>query len=137
MAAGLSIREMDLAQFRQAFEQVCSELLDADALIKSIATDGALQPAEFSLELARELQQQVWGQGFAEPLFEGDFDVESQRVVGEKHLKLKLKSAAGSVDAIYFFYNETVADTVHAVFSLSINEYNGKQTLQLIVRHCM
>ncbi|MEQ1913460.1 MAG: single-stranded-DNA-specific exonuclease RecJ [Sideroxydans sp.] len=137
MAAGLSIREMDLAQFRQAFEQVCSELLDADALIKSIATDGALQPAEFSLELARELQQQVWGQGFAEPLFEGDFDVESQRVVGEKHLKLKLKSAAGSVDAIYFFYNEPVADTVHAVFSLSINEYNGKQTLQLIVRHCM
>ncbi len=137
MAAGLSIRETDLAQFRQAFEQVCNELLDADALVKSIATDGTLQPAEFSLDVARELQQQVWGQGFAEPLFEGGFEVESQRVVGEKHLKLKLKSAAGNVDAIYFFYNEPVADTVHAVFSLSINEYNGKQTLQLIVRHCM
>lgn len=138
MAAGLSIRETDLAQFRQAFEQVCSELLDTDALVKSIATDGALEATEFSLELARELQQQVWGQGFAEPLFEGDFDVESQRVVGEKHLKLKLKlnSPAGSVDAIYFFSNEPVAATIHAVFSLSINEYNGKESLQLIVRQC-
>jgi single-stranded-DNA-specific exonuclease len=136
MAAGLSIRETDLAPFRQAFEKVCSEWLDADALVKSIATDGVLQPTEFSLELARELQQQVWGQGFAEPLFEGDFEVESQRVVGEKHLKLKLHSAAGSVEAIYFFSNEPVADHIHAVFSLSINEYNGKQTLQLIVRQC-
>jgi len=136
MAAGLSIAEADLADFRQAFEAVARELLDADALVKTISTDGALAAHEFTLDIARALQNQVWGQGFPEPLFEGEFHVQSQRVVGEKHLKLKLSSPAGNFDAIRFFSAEPAADDIRAVYSLNINEYNGRESLQLIVRHC-
>jgi single-stranded-DNA-specific exonuclease len=135
MAAGLSIRTEHLDEFRGAFEAVAQELLDAEALVKTISTDGALDNKEFNLAIARELQHQVWGQGFPEPLFEGEFRVQSQRVVGEKHLKLKLASPAGSYDAIRFFHADAAPDTVHAVYSLSVNEYNGNETLQLIVRH--
>jgi single-stranded-DNA-specific exonuclease len=135
MAAGLSIRTEHLDEFRRTFEAVAQELLDADALVKTISTDGALDNKEFNLAIARELQHQVWGQGFPEPLFEGEFRVQSQRVVGEKHLKLKLASPAGSYDAIRFFHADSAPDTVHAVYSLSVNEYNGSETLQLIVRH--
>jgi single-stranded-DNA-specific exonuclease len=135
MAAGLSIREEHLADFRLAFETVARELLDADALIKTIVTDGKLETEEFTLGMARDLQRQVWGQGFPEPLFEGDFHVQSQRIVGEKHLKLKLSSPAGSFDAIRFFSADPAPDNIHAVYSLSVNEYNGNETLQLIVRH--
>ncbi len=135
MAAGLSIPEEHLDDFRAAFETVAQELLDADALVKTITTDGALHPSEFSLGIARDLQRQVWGQGFPEPLFEGDFRVQTQRVVGEKHLKLRLSSPAGSFDAIRFFSAEPAPDDIHAVYSLSVNEYNGSESLQLIVRH--
>jgi len=135
MAAGLSIPEQALDEFRIAFESVVQEMLDSKALVRSIATDGELDKAEFSLRMARELQAQVWGQGFPEPLFEGEFRVQTQRIVGEKHLKLKLASPAGSFDAIRFFHADAAPDTVHAVYSLSINEYNGSETLQLIVRH--
>ncbi|MFH2140574.1 MAG: single-stranded-DNA-specific exonuclease RecJ [Pseudomonadota bacterium] len=135
MAAGLSIPEDALDEFRVAFETVVQEMLDSEALVRSIATDGELDKHEFSLGMARELQAQVWGQGFPEPLFEGEFRVQTQRIVGEKHLKLKLASPAGSFDAIRFFHADAAPDTVHAVYSLSINEYNGSETLQLIVRH--
>jgi single-stranded-DNA-specific exonuclease len=135
MAAGLSIPEDALDAFRIAFETVVQEMLDSEALVRNIATDGELDKGEFSLRMARELQAQVWGQGFPEPLFKGEFRVQSQRIVGEKHLKLKLASPAGSFDAIRFFHADPAPDTVHAVYSLSINEYNGSETLQLIVRH--
>ncbi|MFA6121702.1 MAG: single-stranded-DNA-specific exonuclease RecJ [Sideroxydans sp.] len=136
MAAGLSIREESLSEFRTAFEAVAQELIDKEMLVKTIVTDGMLNADEFSLSIARALQQQVWGQGFPEPLFEGEFRVLSQRIVGEKHLKLKLNTGNGDLDAIHFFSTEPLSDTVHAVFSLSINEYNGKESLQLIVRQC-
>jgi single-stranded-DNA-specific exonuclease len=135
MAAGLSIPEDALAAFRVSFEAVAQEMLDSEALVRSIATDGTLAPAEYSLRTARDLQAQVWGQGFPEPLFEGEFRVQTQRIVGEKHLKLKLSSPAGSFDAIRFFHADPAPDTVHAVYSLGINEYNDSETLQLIVRH--
>ncbi len=135
MAAGLSISEEHFNDFRLAFEAVAQELLDADALVKTIATDGELDTNEFSLGIARDLQRQVWGQGFPEPLFEGNFNIESQRVLKEKHLKLKLSSPAGSFDAIRFFSAEPAPANIHAVYSLSINEYNGSESLQLIVRH--
>jgi single-stranded-DNA-specific exonuclease len=135
MAAGLSIREEHLNDFRLAFEAAAQDLLDTDALVKTISTDGSLNADEFSLNIARDLQRQVWGQGFPEPLFEGDFHVQTQRVVGEKHLKLKLSSPAGSIDAIRFFSADPAPDHIHAVYSLSVNEYNGKESLQLIVRH--
>lgn len=135
MAAGLSIRKEHLDEFIRAFESVAREMIDEQSLVKTISTDGELDADEYCFPIARALQTQVWGQGFPEPLFEGEFRVQSQRVVGEKHLKLKLASPSGSYDAIRFFHAESAPDRVHAVYSLDINEYNGNETLQLIVRH--
>ncbi|MEW5904587.1 MAG: single-stranded-DNA-specific exonuclease RecJ [Pseudomonadota bacterium] len=135
MAAGLSIPEHGLEDFRDAFETAVRESLPAEALVRSLATDGELAMQDMTVDMARLLQTQVWGQGFPEPLFEGQFTVQSQRIVGEKHLKLKLASPLGSFEAIRFFHIEPAPDEVHAVYSLSINEYNGSETLQLLVRH--
>jgi single-stranded-DNA-specific exonuclease len=136
MAAGLSIREEHLHDFRLAFEAVAQELIEKEMLVKTVVTDGSLETEEFTLSIARALQQQVWGQGFPEPLFEGEFRVVNQRIVGEKHLKLKLGTENCEFDAIHFFSTEPLPENVHAVFSLAINEYNGKESLQLIVRQC-
>jgi single-stranded-DNA-specific exonuclease len=135
MAAGLSLREEHFAEFQSAFEAVSQGLLTPADLTKILETDGALNAAEFSVEMARSLEQQVWGQGFPQPLFDGVFKVESQRVVGEKHLKLKLSSAAGAFEAIHFFCADSMPASIRAVYSLGINDYNGKVSLQLMVRH--
>ena len=134
-AAGLSITEADFADFVAAFEKVSRELLNANDLAQRIETDGALPPAEMSLDVAHSLDAQVWGQGFPTPQFNDDFIVKNQRVVGEKHLKLRLESQGKLIEAILFGHNDPLPDKIHAVYSLSVNEYNGNQSLQLIVRH--
>lgn len=136
MAAGLSIDAADFDAFVAAFEQVASELLTPNDLLQRIETDGPLDSSGLTLEAARLLDEQVWGQGFPAPQFDDDFEVLNQRVVGEKHLKLQLATDEGqSIDAILFGHNEPLPEFIHAVYSLSINEYKGAQTLQLIVRH--
>lgn len=135
MAAGLSIDAADFAGFVAAFEQVASELLNANDLQLRIETDGMLPPDEMTLDAARLLDEQVWGQGFPAPQFNDDFKVQNQRVVGEKHLKLRLMAHGQAIEAILFGYNEALPEQIHAVYSLSINEYNGNQILQLIIRH--
>jgi single-stranded-DNA-specific exonuclease len=134
-AAGLSIAETDFNSFVAAFEQVCSELLSEKDLAQRIETDGALDNAEMNLEVARSLDEQVWGQGFPAPQFNDDFVVQNQRVVGEKHLKLRLGTNGKLIEAILFGHNEPLPGQIHAVYSLSVNEYNGTQSVQLIVRH--
>ena len=134
-AAGLSIAETDFDLFVAAFEKVVGELLSADDLAQHIETDGALEQGEMTLEVARILDSQVWGQGFPTPQFNDDFTVQNQRVVGEKHLKLRLDKRGKIIEAILFGHNEPLPEQVHAVYSLSVNEYNGNQSLQLIVRH--
>ena len=134
-AAGLSIAENDFSNFVAAFEQVCSELLSSNDLAQRIETDGALDNAEMSLDVARSLDAQVWGQGFPAPQFNDDFVVQNQRVVGEKHLKLRLGRKGKIIEAILFGHNEILPEKIHAVYSLSVNEYNGTQSVQLIVRH--
>ena len=135
MAAGLSLNEAHLAEFQNAFEAVAQSLLSPADLTRIIETDGALAQDEYSVEMARSLERQVWGQGFPQPLFDDTFKVDSQRVVGEKHLKLKLSNRAGAFEAIHFFCADPMPERIRAVYSLSINEYNGKISLQLIVRH--
>jgi single-stranded-DNA-specific exonuclease len=136
MAAGLSIAEVDLGAFVAAFEQACSELLNPNDLAQRIETDGPLDSTGMTIEAAGQLDEQVWGQGFPAPQFDDDFEVLNQRVVGEKHLKLQLATDEGNtIDAILFGHNEPLPEYIHAVYSLSINEYNGKQSLQLIVKH--
>lgn len=134
-AAGLSIIESDFGRFVAAFEKVAGESLSASDLAQRIETDGALDPADMNLEVARALDAQVWGQGFPAPQFNDDFIVQNQRVVGEKHLKLRLSNRGKLIEAILFGHAEPLPEQIHAVYSLSINEYNGNQSLQLIVRH--
>jgi len=134
-AAGLSIAEADFENFAATFEQVSSELLSANDLAQRIETDGALEHAEMNLDMARLLDEQVWGQGFPAPQFNNDFVVQNQRVVGEKHLKLRLNIQGKLIEAILFWHNEPLPEKIHAVYSLSVNEYNGTQNLQLIIRH--
>ena len=135
MAAGLSIREQHFEAFRDAFEAVARELLSSADLTRTVETDGVLDATDFSLEMAEILQQQVWGQGFPQPLFEGEFTVQAQRIVGEKHLKLRLSNAGTLFDAIHFFSTDSLPPCIRAVYSLNTNAYNGNVSLQLIVRH--
>ena len=133
MAAGLSIREEHFDEFKSAFEAVAQSLLSPADLTRVIETDGALAPADFSLEIARSLEQQIWGQGFPQPLFEGEFTVTSQRVVGEKHLKLRLSTDSTTHEAMRFFSADPMPERIQAVYKLALNEYNGTTTLQLII----
>ncbi len=136
MAAGLSIAAADFPAFVAAFEQVTSELLSPNNLMLRIETDGPLDSSGMTLSAACLLDEQVWGQGFPAPQFDDDFEVINQRVVGEKHLKLRLATDEGNeIEAILFGHNEPLPEYIHAVYSLSINEYNGNQSLQLIIRH--
>lgn len=135
MAAGLSLREEHFDEFKVAFEEVAKNLLSPADLTRVIETDGSLTPSEFSVNTARSLEQQVWGQGFPQPLFEGEFAIRSQRVVGEKHLKLQLATSSATYDAIQFFCIESMPPCIHAVFNLAVNEYNGTISLQLIIRN--
>jgi single-stranded-DNA-specific exonuclease len=135
MAAGLTLSEEHFDEFQRAFESVAQTLLSPNDLEKVIETDGELEPGDFSLDVAHVLEQQVWGQGFSEPLLQGDFRVQAQRIVGEKHLKLTLGTASASLEAMHFFSTDPLPEKIRAVYSLGVNEYNGRASVQLIVRH--
>ena len=136
MAAGLTIGEDDFDVFTSAFEVVAQSLLNHSDLDEIIEIDGTLNVQSMNWDLASALEKQVWGQGFAVPMFAGDFEVKQQKVVGEKHLKLSLQVEAGRfIDAIYFGCQEFLPERVQLVYALQTNEFNGRQSLQLNVRH--
>lgn len=142
MAAGLTIRQTDFARFRDSFEQVVKSLITEADLESMLEVDGSLPYEDFSFHTAKALEAQVWGQGFAPPLFFDAFEVLNQRVVGEKHLKLSLKlineslnANAAVIDAIYFNQAAFIAERIQAVYQLQTNEYNGTQKVQLNLRH--
>ncbi|MEJ2058932.1 MAG: single-stranded-DNA-specific exonuclease RecJ [Gammaproteobacteria bacterium] len=142
MAAGLSLPADRLAAFRAAFEETVTGLVDPDDLEGRIESDGELASGDFTLELGEALRASgPWGQGFPEPLFDGEFEIVQRRVVGERHLKLVLRALAGgpTVDAIAFgFHPEDWPEdraTVHVAYRLDVNEYQGVRRLQLIVEH--
>ncbi len=143
MAAGLTLAKHDLAQFTELFDQAVKQQLGDDGLRAEIATDGALEPSDFCLSLAAELRRcGPWGQHFPEPLFDGEFVVVEQKLLAGKHLKLRLAHEAGGmpVDAIAFNIEAgrwpgDTARYIHAVYKLDINDYRGRQSVQLIVDH--
>jgi single-stranded-DNA-specific exonuclease len=136
-AAGLTVREQDFGRFAAAFESVVATLVTPGDLDQVIETDGELAPADLSLEAAAALEAPVWGQGFPAPSFVGEFEVRDQRIVGEKHLKLRLAAGGGRpIEAIAFNRTERLPATVRAVYRLAVNEFNGQRTAQLIVEHC-
>jgi len=134
-AAGLTLRAADFGRFAQGFEAVARELLSPAQLARSIETDGSLEPAYLDLGLARLLDHQVWGQGFPQPLFCDDFEVQGQRVVGEKHLKLKLARGGRTLEAMRFNALEPLPRQVRAAYRLSVEEFRGMQNLQLVIEH--
>ncbi len=135
-AAGLTIAQQHYPDFVAAFEAVTRSLLNASDLQQRIESDGALATENMTLAFAERLEQQIWGQGFPAPLFDDDFVVQNQRVVGEKHLKLRLSNRGKLIEAILFGYAEPLPDNIHAAYSLAVNEYNGNRSVQLIIRHC-
>ena len=135
MAAGLSIKQVDFAQFQSAFESVARELLTEADLQAVIETDGSLDVHDMSLQTSWMLGSVVWGQGFAQPVFNDDFKVISQRILGEKHSKLILEKDTKRFDAIYFNYAENLPKNISAVYALEANEYKGLQTLQLQIKY--
>ena len=133
MAAGLSLREDNFAQFSAAFEQVAREWLTAADLEHVLEHDGSLPPAYYSLEFISQLEQQVWGQGFPAPVFCDEFQVLSQRILKDKHLKLQLQRDNRKFDAIWFNHADGLPERVVAAYKLDANDYNGRTTVQLMV----
>jgi single-stranded-DNA-specific exonuclease len=134
-AAGATISAGALDQFRAAFESVARDTLTPSDLEQRIETDGELEPREMTIDFAEAIRDQVWGQGFPEPRFSGRFVVESQRVVGEKHLKLMLVLGRQRFSAIRFGSADLVPESVEAVYRLDINEYQGTSSVQLVLDH--
>ena len=135
MAAGLTILETDYQGFSRAFETAVEELLPAEARLRTVETDGALEGAHCTLEVARMLEGEIWGQGFPQPLFCDNFVVENQRVVGERHLKLQLQKDGKRYEAMRFGSLEPLPTKLRAAYRLAVNEFNGLKSVQLNVEH--
>ena len=135
MAAGLTLEEARYPDFAAVFEAAVEELLPAEARLPTVETDGALEGAHCTLEVARMLEGEIWGQGFPQPLFCDNFGVESQRVVGEKHLKLRLVKDGRRFEAMRFGALEPLPEKVRAAYRLAVSEFNGLRTIQLNVEH--
>lgn len=141
MAAGLSIPESRFDDFRQIFNQTVSELLAEDQLQGTIWTDGELNANLLNLATAEILRQGgPWGQAFPEPMFDGEFKILQQRLVGEKHLKMMVEPKLGGplLDAIAFnidtrYYPDLSIKTARFAYKLDINEFRGNRDLQLLV----
>ena len=134
-AAGLTLRLDDLARFETAFEAVAKEWLAGEDLARQVFHDGSPDTADLTLALAETLEACVWGQGFPEPIFKGQFVVLQQRVVGQRHLKLKLESGRQVFDGILFGQASPLPERIEALYCLKVNEWQGMRALQMEVRH--
>ena len=134
-AAGLTIAERDYERFAAEFERAVDELLPAEARSRTLETDGALEAAHCTLDTARLLDSQIWGQAFPQPLFCDTFAVDAQRVVGERHLKLRLVKDGRSFEAMRFGSLDALPQTARVAYRLSVNEFNGLRAVQLNVEH--
>ena len=133
MAAGCTIGEEHFEVFEQALQQVAREWLDAATLTRRIDTDGPL-PAEYRrTDVVETLHKEVWGQGFAAPTFSEELEVVSQRLVGEKHLALKLKHQGQPVDGIWFGHTEELPSCVTLAFRLDADEWQGVRRVRFLV----
>ncbi|SFC78183.1 single-stranded-DNA-specific exonuclease RecJ [Collimonas sp. OK412] len=135
MAAGLTIRADAFDAFAAAFEKVGREWLGQSQLERVIETDGPLEDAYYTTQFIELMDGQVWGQGFAPPLFCDEFRVVSQRILKEKHLKLLLERNGTRYDAIWFGHTDELGSKAKVAFRLDANEYNGVTKVQLMVEH--
>jgi single-stranded-DNA-specific exonuclease len=139
MAAGLSLKASDYPRFAEAFDAIAREWLDEERLQAVLYTDGELPPGAFTLGLARQLRDGgPWGQGFPEPLFDNLFECAQWRTMGERHWRLSLRDPrdGGVHEAVMFNVRASAPPPrLRAVFELSINEWQGRETARLLLRH--
>ncbi|MFC3684906.1 single-stranded-DNA-specific exonuclease RecJ [Hydrogenophaga luteola] len=133
MAAGCTIDEEHIDTFEQAFAQVAHEWLDAATLQRRLEADGALDKQYRRPDLVDTLHAEVWGQGFAPPVFCEEVQVVSQRLVGEKHLSVKLKHQGDPVDGIWFGHTEPLPSTVKIAFRLDADEWQGQRRVRFLI----
>ena len=133
MAAGCTVAEEHLDVFEEALNQVAAEWLDTATLTRCLETDGPLAPEYLRVDLVDTLHKEVWGQGFAPPVFSEEVDVISQRLVGEKHLALKLKHQGQPVDGIWFGRTAQLPRRVKLAFRLDADEWQGQRRVRFLV----
>ncbi|MEO7548053.1 MAG: single-stranded-DNA-specific exonuclease RecJ [Ramlibacter sp.] len=133
MAAGCTIDEEQFDTFEKALGQVAHEWLDSATLQRRLQTDGPLAPAYRRVDLVDTLHHEVWGQGFAPPVFSEEVEVISQRLVGEKHLALKLRHQGQPVDGIWFGHTEPLPPKVLMAFRLDADEWQGVRRVRFLV----
>ena len=133
MAAGCTIAEEQFGVFEQALAEVARQWLDAATLSRHLETDGALAPEYRRADLVDTLHREVWGQGFAAPTFSEEVEVISQRLVGEKHLALKLRHQGQPVDGIWFGHTAMLPASVKLAFRLDVDEWQGARRVRFLV----
>jgi single-stranded-DNA-specific exonuclease len=133
MAAGCTVAEEHFDTFENALSEVAHEWLDAATLQRQLATDGPLAAEYRRVDLVDTLHHEVWGQGFAAPTFSEEVEIISQRLVGEKHLALKLKHQGQPIDAIWFSHTEPLPTKVTLAFRLDADEWNGVRRVRFLV----
>lgn len=133
MAAGCTIEVASFERFDAALRAVAAEWLDAATLARRLATDGALGAEHFDAATVRVLDAVVWGQAFEPPLFCDEVEVVSQRIVGEKHLKLGVRHGGVLRDAIWFGHAESLPPRVRLAYRLALDEFNGRERVQMVV----
>ena len=133
MAAGCTVAEEHLDLFEETLNQVAAEWLDAATLQRRLETDGPLPPEYLRVDLVEMLHREVWGQGFAAPVFSEEVDVISQRLVGEKHLALKLKHQGQAVDGIWFGRTEPLPSRAKLAYRLDADEWQGQRRVRFMV----
>ena len=135
MAAGLTLREEAFAEFEEAFDLAVRRISGKDSFEPLIETDGSLDPLFTTAEVAGMLHEHVWGAGFPPPLFRDTFRVLNQRLLKEKHLKLRLERMNQQYDAIWFNHAETLPEYTDLIYEIAPNAWNGVVNVQLMVRH--
>jgi single-stranded-DNA-specific exonuclease len=133
MAAGCTMEEKNFELFEHTLQQVAREWLDAATLTRRIETDGPLAAEYRRTDMVDTLHKEVWGQGFAAPTFSEEVEVVSQRLVGEKHLALKLKHQGQPVDGIWFGHTEPLPARVTLAFRLDADEWQGARRVRFLV----
>jgi single-stranded-DNA-specific exonuclease len=135
MAAGMTIVTADIPRFSAAFEAVGREWLSADTLARVVETDGELEDAYFTPQFVELIDGAVWGQGFPAPVFSGEFEVASQALVKDKHLKLQLLRGRQRFNAIWFNRVESLPARVVVAYRLVCDSWNGVARVQMIVEY--
>lgn len=133
MAAGLTIRAEDLPEFERHFEAVATALIGDDALERVLDVDGPLEVGYIQPQIAQLLDAQIWGQAFGPPVFYDTWDVVSQRVMRDKHVRATLAKDGRRVEAWAFNYAQALPTRAAIAFRLALNEYNGAVTARLVI----